>query len=484
MRKIFLSLAVLTIAVAANAFELRMQNSDLGVNKSITTAADDPDFFGDGKVQVTFDAENKVIDVYFDNATLKGTNANELFYFMADANYTNVMLHLKGANQMIGAGDYSKPIYVAGTPDGKVRGTLGIVAEDPATAALEISSKTMVIQLNYNASMAVGATLTGDAFYFIIKTTSASQPVFYGGGGESTTQLLWFMTANLDITATENNQVTKDLESFAIAAAIRTEGVTIEGANLVKDGAPYKGSLKAVYPYPIKVGDTWMYPDVPFAPAELKSGTINYNSVAREVALDNVEIDGALTIYNDNAYIALKGNNKFTNTTNKSYERIGFVGTHCGIFGDKDATLSINGNDLTDGIYASDGLEIKGFKKLTIEAVKKGIEGSSSTKETDVLKLYSVPMEIKAADGAIVDFENLLMGATDVEWSPAASYNATKKALVDVDDNILNEVALTKKAALEQILNGKTVNGKFIHNGQLFIERNGEIFNATGARVK
>ena len=42
----------------------------------------------------------------------------------------------------------------------------------------------------------------------------------------------------------------------------------------------------------------------------------------------------------------------------------------------------------------------------------------------------------------------------------------------------------TTTAINNQMVNGKCPNGKFIKNGQLFIQRGDEVFNATGARVK
>ena len=52
------------------------------------------------------------------------------------------------------------------------------------------------------------------------------------------------------------------------------------------------------------------------------------------------------------------------------------------------------------------------------------------------------------------------------------------------DNNVIKEIKLDKTAALEQIANGKTANGKFIKNGQLYIQRGEEIFNAQGVRVE
>lgn len=76
------------------------------------------------------------------------------------------------------------------------------------------------------------------------------------------------------------------------------------------------------------------------------------------------------------------------------------------------------------------------------------------------------------------------MASSAMKWSVTATYSTSSKTLVDADNNVIKEIKLDKTAALEQIANGKTANGKFIKNGQLYIQRGEEIFNAQGARVK
>lgn len=112
MRKIYLSLAALTIAVAANAFQLYLQNSDLDKYINISSAVDNPDVLGDGKVAVAFDAEKKTINVTLNNATLKGVSASEAFSFNCDETFTTVVMTLIGKNAIIGEGNIEHTLSI------------------------------------------------------------------------------------------------------------------------------------------------------------------------------------------------------------------------------------------------------------------------------------------------------------------------------------------------------------------------------------
>ena len=489
MRKIFLSLAALTVAVAANAFQLYIQNTDIEDpdkrSVSISTAEDVPDVFGDGKVAVTFYAADKIVDVTLNNATLKGTNASEVLGFTCDENFQYVYIHLVGKNAIIADGDFTTGVLVQSPTTGsKTSAVMNFMAKDPGTASLEISGKSIIMQANYNATFCFGD-LNGDAFPVTITTTSADQPVFYGSNAPTDKQYLTFWMADLTVNASENNQITMGYESLYVDGEIRTEGVTVKDhKTFAKNNVEYAGNLSIVCPYVVKVGDTSMYPDKEFTPAEIKEGTVSYDKVTRTVTLDNATIDGPLSISTNKAVIYLKGKNKFTNTTEKTDERIGFYGEAGQLNGDKDATLEINGNDKCYGIYATDGLEIGNFKNLIIEAVEKGIVGTPLVKETDVLKLNTTPMDIKTTKAAIGEFDNLIMASSAMKWSVAATYSTSSKTLVDADNNVIKEIKLDKTAALEQIANGKTANGKFIRNGQLYILRDGKTFTVTGQEVK
>lgn len=110
--------------------------------------------------------------------------------------------------------------------------------------------------------------------------------------------------------------------------------------------------------------------------------------------------------------------------------------------------------------------------------------GNGGKLEVDVLKLNSTPMDIQSAEGAVVDFNDVKLLSSDMKWSPAATYNTTTHALEDAESNKLNNVIYSKTTAINQVVNDNVASGKFIRNGQLFIQRGDEVFNAQGARVR
>lgn len=436
MRKIFLSLAALTIAVAANAFTLQMQNSDLHINKSITSAADDPDFFGDGKVQVTFDATNKTVDIYFENATIKATNSQDVFYFLADDNFHSVKIHLLGKNYIIGDGGSSTPIRIADA-------ALYFISDDPANTSLDIAGKTVICQMNGNSGVQFGNAY-GDQFPIKITTTSADQPVFNGSG---TMDMLVF-DSDMEITASANNIIAQGIALVWLERSeIRTEGVTVKSdyTTFEKNGNPYAGNLKIVAPYGVKVGDTWMFPDKEFTPAEIKAGSVTYNKAERTLTLNDATIDGTLQVWGDNFVMHLKGGNTIKNSAATPDNRIAFHGVHSVMEGDKDADLDIYCNSYAQGIYAEKGLEIGDFARLSIYAATKGIVGYLGADPNDMLTLTTTPMDLYTSTSAISEFESLSISSPYMQWSnKEADYSATKHALVDAsdEDKIIKSVSL------------------------------------------
>ena len=254
MRKIFLSLAALTIAVAANAFSLELRNTDLGKSIDITTAVDNDDVLGDGKVAVTFDAENKTINLTFNNATLKSNGNNELFKFTYDANYLNVNVELKGKNYMIGDGQWSKPILVQGPVD-KEKGVARVTFLGAAGAELNISGQTLLIQTNNNATLTFGD--EKNIFQLNITTTSGApspQPVFHVGAGTGDESEL-ALNCNVKITTTGENQITHNVKKLTIPekCKIKPADVTIKDNCFVKNDEPYKGDLELVQAKPAAI---------------------------------------------------------------------------------------------------------------------------------------------------------------------------------------------------------------------------------------
>ena len=430
MRKLFLSLAALTIAVAANAFQVRMQNSDLGKNQIISSAVDNPDVFGDQKVSVKFDAANQTINIYLDNATLKATNSQDVFAVTGDEDYLYVHVFLKGKNAIVGAGSSSRPISVSNAQLYFETAT----HEDAKTASLDITGKTLMVEINGEALLMLG-NWSGDAFPINMTTTSANQPVFYGSGSNPQLDM---EIVDLTITASENNQVTQGLQYLATMGKIKTDGVSIKNNQVfVKEGIDYKGSLSIVSRCPVAVGSRWMYPDEAddFKPSALSRGKISYNKMTGTITLDNVKIDANLVVDVDNATIYLKNSNEFYNGSKSYMDRIGFDGVNATITGDKKASLTIYCNEKCGGISATEGLTIGDFDQLNIYTSTNGIVGNASTMKTDVLQLTTTPMYIGSSLHAIMRFENLSISSPYMRWSiEGAEYSTSKKDLVDTSD--------------------------------------------------
>ena len=428
MRKILLSFAALSIAVATNAFTLRMQNSDLGINKSITSAVDDPDFFGDKKVAVTFDASKKTVNLTFEGATLKATNAQDVFYFLGDDDFNLVEIHLSGKNYIIGDGNYSTPIRIE-------KSALFFTSDDPANTSLDITGKTLICQVNNNSGIQFGNS-DGDQFPVKIATTSADQPVFNASGATSLELLMIY--CDLEITASENNVIVDGFDMvWLYNSEIRTEGVTLKSdmSTFEKNGNPYAGNLKIVAPYGVKIGDTFMFPDKEFTPAEIKKGSVAYSKALRTLTLDAATIDGVLQVWGDNFIVYLKGSNTFTNSAASAASRIDFHGTNSVLKGDKDAYLDIYCNSKAQGIHVDDGLEIGEFARLSIYASTYGIIGNTDVSPNDVLSLTVTPIDIYSNTAAISEFEDLTISSPYLKWSnDAAEYSTTKKALIDSSD--------------------------------------------------
>lgn len=483
MRKIFLFFAALTIAVAANAFTLQFNNGDKTI--SITSAVDNADVLEDGgSVAVAFDAANKTINVTFDNATLQSDVNGELFYFKyEDADYKDVEVTLKGKNYLIGDGQWTKPIKIDGPYDGgTVYAHLKFHSGGPG-AELNISGKTMLVQMNYNSKMTFGNVFE-IPIQLNITSTSENQKIFYGACGiDDSVELQLF--CNLNVTTTGNNQIvgldggsgpgTLKLGDFY---KIRTEGVSVENNTFVKDGNPYKGDFVLVNACPIVVGTERVYTDEECKPAGLKSGKISFDKATGSLLLDNVELSDYITAMISELTISLKGDNVMNNPGESTDARIAVLTNKVKIAGEKSAKLTIDGNNkcAAMGLYAN--VEIGDFGKLTIKNVTNGIIGA------DVLTLNNTPMDIKSASGAITNFNNIVEAGSGMEWSPAATYNTTTKALEDADGNTLNNVIYSKATAIHQVVNDKVASGKFIRNGQLYILRDGKTFTVTGQEVK
>ena len=485
MRKIFLSLAALTIAVAANAFTLRFNNGDKTI--SITSAVDNPDVLEDGgSVAVAFDAANKAIKLTFDNATLQSDVNGELFYFKyEDADYKDVYVTLKGKNYLTGTGRYTKPIRFDGPLSGGTTYAHLYFNSGSPDAELNISGQTMLIQMDYNAKMTFGSTFE-IPIQLNITSTSENQKIFYGSCGKDDSVELQLL-CNLNVTTTGNNQIvgldggsgpgTLKLGDYY---KIRTDGVSVENNTFVKDGNPYKGDFVLVNSCPIIVGTERVYTDEECKPAGLKAGKISLDKATGSLILDNVELSDNMVGMISEVTIYLKGNNVMNNPDESTDPRIAILAETVKIAGEKSAKLTIDGNNKCAGVGLLANVEIGDFGKLIIKDVTEGITGAT----TAVLTLNKTPMDIKSASGAIINFANIVEAGSGMEWSPAATYNTTTNALEDADGNKLNEVKYFNPTSINQVVNSNVVGSKFIRNGQLYILRDGKIYTVTGQEVK
>lgn len=439
MRKVLLSLLALMTAVAANAFSLRFVNSDLNKNEIISSAVDNPDVLGDGKVSVTFDVTNKTINITMDNATLKSTNAQNVFEVEGDSDYKKCYLNLIGENHIIGASNSSTPIRIQNT-------ALSIQAEDPVNTSLYLEGNTVIVNLTASTAETslVFGPITETAFDLYVTTHSTNQPVFLGNGTKGSQ--IGFGLCNLYLTASSANQVTMDLSFLLILGSIQEEGVSIGNNNtFVKDGNPYAGNLTILYPLPVRVNNTWMYPNEAedFKPEGLKKGKISYDKYSRTLTLDNVELDNNLMLGASNMTVYLKGNNTLTNPDTKT-NMLTIYGNGT-IKGDTDANLTIYCKSTAKGIYAINGLTIEDFNSLEIYAATIALAGNTASGLDDnKLRITTTPMQLIGSEAVIKDFYDISISSTELEWSAEAEYDKSKKVLMDPadDENIIKSISL------------------------------------------
>ena len=428
MRKIFLSLFALTVAVAANAFTLRMQNVDAPdpTKTNVDVTADVNDVFGDGKVAVHFDSENKTIEITFDNASLKGTNAQEVFRFDGDVDYNKIIVHMKGTNSIVSTA--GKPIYVMNSSV--------IFNADSKNAVLNVSGSSIIAQLQNNANLAFG--MEGEIFDLNITTTSSNQPVFYGAGGSGYDQNLFMYFVNVNFTTTGNNQLTLDLEGLTAIGKLSNNVVVASDKEFQKDGNPYKGDLAITAPYPVMINDAYIFPDnaADFKPTGLSNGKISYDPAKKVLTLDDVSLGGYIIMPTTGATIYCKNSITINNPGKENLPRIS-LGENGKITGDEDASLTLYCSGECSAIDADGNLEISGLKKLETYAAAHAIEGNASALE-NVLKI-GCPMQLYCKEYAkpVYGFSNIIVSDLDLALSASSEvfvYNTSERAFVDKAD--------------------------------------------------
>ena len=420
--------ALLFVTAAANAYTLSMQ----GNGQSADVTADSNDVLGDGKVAVKFDTENNTVFVTLNNATLSSDNGNPVFSFKGDETIQFVTIICKGNCSVKTTNQYANCF--------RFEKCIVNLNSENSTDKLDIEGNSIIIHLQDNVICYWGNS-EGEAFTVNIKTNNTTiQPVFYGAGGTSTYQYLIFMYANVNIETTGNNQLVQEMESLGLAYNQKlSNDVVVDETEWTfkKNGDIYKGNLTITSPYPINVGETWMFPgdEDNFHPAELKSGSISYDKTNKKLTLNAAKIDGFLTTGVHNLVVWLKGDNMFQNTSSMGASRIYFGGKDCELSGDADAELDLYcGTAGNAGIGVMHNLKIGDFKKLTIYGGYHGIDGYSAANNT--LVISSTPISISANNNAIYGFANVVIQSPDLKViSPqGAVYDATKQTFVDTND--------------------------------------------------
>lgn len=423
MRKFFLFFAALTIAVAANAFSLQMQNGkDL-----VSVTADNNDVFDDGgSVAVRFNSEKGVIDVELNNAELYSKdNSAPAFGFHADAPYYEAVLHIKGDCKIhASAKKNALSMYID-------NGNLAIASDDP-NASLDVYGYSNLVALSGDASMVVG-NMSGDPFQISFRSKNESNaPLFcgYGSGGHE----ISFLFANVDIRTEDENPITQDITSITVISEM-SNNVTVWGGNTFwRDGSACKESFFLTSPYPIMIGGNFLFADDAndFKPSALTKGKISFNHDTKTLTLDKADLKDYIWIGYDNASIYLKGDNYVRNTASTTDYRIRFDGKNAKIQGDADAWLTVHCNSSSNGIYAKEGLEIGDFNNLYIYGANNGLVGSGETNEANILKITTTPMDIYSSGAAIKDFETLTIEAADLQLPSDKEY--TGQVLMNKED--------------------------------------------------
>jgi hypothetical protein len=427
MKKSILFLVALCTVVAANAFELKLNNSSLSKSVTFTTATDNSDVFGDGKVSVKFRTDDKLIDVYLRNEALLNTtdDMEPAFKFVGDDDYEWVRLNVSGTVTIKTTGNYANAIELE-------NGILETESQDYA-AVLDIKTNNIAILMKYKSIVYLG--VGGDPITVNIRSNNDKGMDAMIVGLYDKTHALRIERANVNFINPNSIPLTDGLTELKANLAIFSEDVEIKNNKFYWKGtsSECKDNLVLYAPYAIKIGDEYFYGDKK-TPAALKKGTLSYNPATRTLTMNNAEIDGPVTSYLKDFTLYLAGSNSIKNSAEDTYPRIDFQMPNARIIGAEDAYLNIYCRDKCDGIFADEGLEISYLRDLSIYGSRYGILATPGADEANnVLKIYS-PIEIYASSNPIKDFASLTIG-TGMEFSnPDLEYDKTEQRLVDTTD--------------------------------------------------
>lgn len=476
MKKLFLFVAAIVLSVAAHAFELSMEKQGIRVNVTADNT-DISDLFGDGKVSVAFEANNQAVVVTMTNDTLSATSSNPLIYFEGGGTYQNIILNIAGNCKLDAVGN---AIWIKNA-------TMYVNSSSP-NAKLDISSEVVPVHMQEFADLYLGRIAEHD-FIINIKTTSTTYPLFYGNG--SSTQRLFIYYAHANIATTGNNLITQDIDRLTVLGSLSDNVYVKDDKDFYKNDAPYKGSFSITAPYPIRLAySDHITPanadDVPHA--ALKNGKISYDKATKTLTLDNVQFEKHLSFYIPNVTVYLKGNNVLSNVDKSSVNQLDFIGTGATINGDKNATLTIQCEESSNGISVRGALTIGDFEVLSIKKAKKGLLCDQRIKtSTNILTIQSTPVQVSAAkENAVIGFNNLVITNPNLYLADGLKYDTNQRQLLTAGNDPAKEMVMEYDPGLfisnPQAADEPRTNKVFI-NGHLYIRDGDHLYDAQGKMI-
>ena len=418
MKKLFFLMSALLIAVAANAFELRFQGNDK--HEVITTATDNSDVLGDGKVSVSFN--NSSVYVSLKDAELTTGNYQAVLGFEGDNTYKYLYIAINGDCSAKGPAPFAFK-----------KCNVFIQSENP-TDVLNVESESIVFNLQ-DVTLIIGNVIT-DAFTLNIKTTATGgNAVFYGSTGIDTYEALIFGFVNASITNANSVPLTANLEGLSANSLKLSDGVVIDDTNYIfqKDGSEYTGSLTMSAPYLISVGNDYLFPgdEANFKPAGLKNGTITYDATNKKLTLEDARLEDFLYTSIEGIMVYLKGYNVIQNPEKDPRTRLILGGKDSKLSGEENASLIIycNSEAYVNGISADYGLEISDFKSITIYDPQIGIYGYEQEGSNNLIirETGIILNNVKASAIAGFDAVQLDGGIEVIFPFTGATYSASDK---------------------------------------------------------
>lgn len=444
MKKFYLFLAALTIATAANAFNLRLQRRD--VIKDINAA--NADVFGDGSVSVTLDTKEKSVNVTLHEATLVNSEDFNFapFAFTGDSEYKTLNIIVSGYNTI----KQLKDGYLTDNVFALANCEANIYSMRTDTDQLSIMNyDDDAIYLN-DATLNIG-NREKRAFYMSIRCKDNGNAIVGRGSGYKAELNIY--SASVSIRA-EYGKLTKDLTGLKLMYNQKISDPDKKVCPIVEhsffaDGCDgnEKGShgeidycrINIHAPYPIFVGKEAITEknNERFRPTTLINSSnydaqISYDPDKKVLTFDTVTLGTNVFIDEDDVKLVLHGFNSINNSKLDNGDHLVFNGKNAWISGDQKAYLTISGEN-SNGIVAAENLAISGFKGLDIYKVWQGITGSKDSKSLTI----TVPTEITTTNsGAVLGFDTLIYHDGMI-FNPARKFDCAARRLLEVETSAL-----------------------------------------------